>query len=224
MDFKINCVYLYRATKLCLCMSVRSYKLPAVVWLRMTNYMHGWMQWELGGESWIREQRVVSVQHLEGAREVLRMETTDDTLEPGVVGNAMSDKRKNCIEAGLALDAVVTERMYGVNKEGLKAFVPIECPKMCLTRNGVLRPWTLNVSLGRRQAVALLVLLKREFWAAVEEFNREYARVHGGKKYPAISMIEAFCEKTGTDDVYAEAMRREWQRRVKRATCAYSHP
>ena len=29
-------------------------------------------------------------------------------------------------------------------------------------------------------------------------------------------MIEAFCKDTGTSEVYAEAIKREWQRRVKR--------
>ena len=103
-----------------------------------------------------------------------------------------------------------------MTKELLKLYVPIECPKMCLTKNGVLRPWTLNVCFDKEQATALQKLLRREFWKAVEKYNAEYARKMGGKKYPAIDMIEDFCMDTETPDMYTEAIRREWQRRCKR--------
>ena len=59
----------------------KSYKVPPIVWLRVTDYMHGWLQYELGGDARVRDQRVVCVQHLPGAREVLRMETVDDMVE-----------------------------------------------------------------------------------------------------------------------------------------------
>ena len=51
---------------------------------------------------------------------------------------------------------------------------------------------------------------------AVGDFNEDYAGKMGGREYPAVSMIEAFCEETGTPDIHVEAMRREWQRRVRR--------
>lgn len=197
-------------------MAEKIYKLPAIVWLRMTDYMHGWLQDELGGACRVRDQLVLSVQHLPGAREVLRMETAEDMMDPKPVGNSMSANWKNCIEAGLELDPGVVERMYGMTKAGLRLFVPVECPKMCLTKNGVLRPWTLDVNFGQRQATALQRLLRAEFWNAVEEHNRDYARRMNGRKYPSVDMIEDFCVATRTPDLYVEAMRREWQRRVKR--------
>ena len=197
-------------------MTTKKYALPAVAWLKVTDYMHGWMQWELGGEISVRGQRVICVQLLEGARDVLRMETTDDTLEPEMVVNAMSAKRRNCIEAGLTLDSKAVERLYGMTQEKLKLFVPIECPKNCLTRNGVLRPWTLNVCFGKEQARALQNLIREEFWSAVNSYDIQYARQQEGCKYPATNMIEAFCKATRTPDVYVAALRREWQRRKKR--------
>lgn len=178
--------------------------------------MHGWLQWELGGEARIGEQRVVSVQHLPGAREILRMETVEDMMEKKPAGKALSDTRKNCFLAGLEIDADVMLQEYGVTKGLMALFVPIECPKMCLTKNGVLRPWTLDVCLSHEQANALQRLIRTEFWEAVESFDHRYAKeVHGGK-YHAIEMIEAFCKETKTPDMYAETMRREWQRRCKR--------
>lgn len=197
-------------------MSEKNYKLPAIVWLKMTDYTHGWLQHELGGGARIKEQRVVSVQHLPGAREILRMETVEDMMERKPLGNALSATRKNCMEAGLEIDPSTMEKEYGVTRELLELFVPVECPKMCLTRRGVLRPWTLDVCFGKTQATSLQRLLRNEFWKAVEEFDVQYAAMLSGKKYPAVDMIEAFCAETGTPDLYVEAIRREWQRRVKR--------
>ncbi len=193
-----------------------NYKTPMISWLKVTDYMHGWMQHALGGAVRIREQRVLSVQHLPGAKGILRMETTEDMLERKPIVNAMSGTRKNCICAGLDLDASVMERMYGMTKELLLQFVPIECPKMCLTKNGVLRPWTLDVCFGKKQATALQKLLRQEFWNAVEEFSMSYAKQHVGEKYPDRDMIERFCLETDTSDMYVDDIRREWQRRIKR--------
>lgn len=192
------------------------YELPPIVWLKVTDYMHGWLQYELGCACRVKDQRVVCVQHLPGARDILRMETLDDTeLGPTKILNAMSGNRKNMLEAGMVLDADVIAREYALTPELLKLFVPIECPKMCLTKYGVLRPWTLDVCLGRQQASELQRLLRGAFWQAVEDFNAEYARKMDGAYYPQVDMIEEFCEETGTVDVYVEAMRREWQRRLK---------
>ena len=197
-------------------MGKKMYGVPAVAWLRVTDYMHGWLQHELGSEAWIRNQRVVCVQHLRGARDVLRMETVEDMMERRPLGNALSGTRRNCFAAGLEIDAEVMEKEYGVTREALGLFVPIECPRMCLTRNGVLRPWTLDVCMGKEQALALQRLLRNEFWLAVEEFDRRYAKEMGGEKYPALDMVEEFCRETRTPDMYADSIRREWQRRRKR--------
>lgn len=194
----------------------KTYKMPAIVWLKMTDYMHGWLQHELGGGMRVKDKQVLSIQHLEGAREVMRMETSVDMVTKEPVDKSMSATWKNCIEAGMDLDPEAVKNMYGMDKDIMKLFVPIECPKNCLTINGVLRPWGLDVNLGRQQATALQNLLRNEFWKAVEEYNVEYARRMEGKEYPAIKMIEAFCAETKTSDEYAAAMRREWQRRQKR--------
>lgn len=190
--------------------------MPAITWLKVTDYMHAWLQYELGGTLRIGGQLVLSIQHLPGAREVLRMETVEDMLEQCPVGKSMSDTWKNCIQDGLDLDPDIVEKMYGINKNSLKLFMPIECPKLCLTKNGVMRPWTLDVNFGKRQAKALQDLLRNEFWNGVMKYNDAYAKKLGGKWYPAVDMIEDFCADTKTPDLYVEAMRREWQRRVKR--------
>jgi len=191
-------------------------EMPAIVWLKVTNYMHGWIQRELGGGLRIGDQRVVSVQHLPGARDILSMEAAEGAQQHPV-DIAMSAEWKNCIEAGLELEEGTMEREYGITRETLKLFIPIECPKMCLTKNGVLRPWTLDVCFSPRQASAMKRLLRAAFWDGVARYNREYALKAGGRKYPAIDMIEDFCAETKTPDIYADALRREWQRRVKRS-------
>lgn len=195
----------------------QTYKLPAVTWLQVTGYMHGWVQWELGSGCRIGEQRVVCVQHLPGARDILRMQTVEDMMEKQPLGIALSATRRNCFDAGLKIDPDVMAREYGVTKEALGLFVPIECPKLCLTKNGVLRPWTLDVTFSKAQARAMQQLLREEFWANVETFDREYARRKNLQKYPAEEMVEAFCETTKTPDLYVSAIRREWQRRSKKA-------
>ena len=194
-------------------------QLPAIVWLKCTDYLHGWLQYELGCAHYVGEQKVVCVQHLPGAREVLRMETWEDMMEPMKVGNVMSATRRNCIAAGLKLDPDVIERQYGMTKETMSLFVPIECPKMCLTKNGVLRPWTNDVCFGQKQAKAMAKLLFREFWKAVAEFDREYAKKMNGEKYAAKDMVEEFCEKTNTYSYHVDTIRREWMRqRVRMAS------
>lgn len=199
-------------------MEEKSYRVPYIVWLRVTDYMHGWMQYELGSCARVGEQKVVCVQHLPGAREVLRMETNNDLDRKGRIDKTMSAARMNCVKAGLKMDAEVIERDYGLTSETLKLFVPVECPDMKMTERGVLRPWTLDTCLGRRQANELMQVLRDAFWKAVSAFNEEYAKSMCGEKYPTIDMVEAFCKLTNTSDVYAEAIKREWNRRVKRSS------
>lgn len=194
----------------------KNYELPPIVWLKMTDYMHGWMQYELGGGARVGKQKVVCVHDLPGAREALRMETVDDMeLRPMKIVNAMSANRKNLLEAGMVLDAAYVEQEYDMTPQLMKLFVPVECPKRCLTKYGVLRQWTLDVCLGRQQASELQRVLRAAFWKAVEEFNQEYAERLNGAYYPQIDMIEDFCAATGTEDIYADTIRREWQRRLK---------
>ena len=195
----------------------KNYRLPPIVWLRMTDYMHGWLDYELGGGARVAGRRVLSVQDIPGAREVFRMESVEDVaMESAKVGNSMSGNRRDCLSAGLELDAEYILREFGMTKDQMDLFVPIECPRRCMTEGGVLRRWTLDVNLGREQASAMQRLLRGAFWRAVEEFNTAYAGKMNGEKYPAVDMIEAFCARTKTPDLYVEAMRREWQRRVKR--------
>lgn len=85
-----------------------------------------------------------------------------------------------------------------------------------MTRRGVLRPWTHDVNFGEKQAKAVQRLLRNAFWQAVQDFSDCYAREHRDEKYAQIDMIEAFCRDTDTPDIYADAMRREWQRRLLR--------
>ena len=196
--------------------------MPPVVWLRVTDFMVGWLVHELGGALRVKGRQVVSVQHLPGARDALRMETVDDlVLSPKLdLSRAMSATRYNMLDAGMRIDAPTVERMYGVTREQMEQlYLPIECPKMTLTQHGVLRPWTADVTLSKRQAAALLRVLREAFWQGVGEFDREFARRRqkegAAVPYPAIDMLEAFCEATDTDETCVEAMRREWQRRRK---------
>ncbi len=190
--------------------------MPAICWLKITDFMRPWVEYALGGEVRAGERRVICIQHLPGAREILRMETREEMMEQRTVKLTMSATLRNCIEAGMKLDPSTVERMYGITKEELMTFMPIECPKNCMTMNGVLRPWTLDVYFSRTQAMALQQLIREEFWKAVGEFNERYKRKKKGRWYPQVEMIEDFCAETNTPDVYIEAIRREWQRRVKR--------
>ena len=206
-------------------MKEKNYPIPPIVWLKVTDYMHAWLQRELGGGARVKDQRVVCLQHLPGAREILRMETVSD-IELGVmkIGNAMSGNRKNMLAAGMVIDAGVIKEDYGMTPELMNLFVPIECPKLCLTKYGVLRPWTLDVNMSHEQASAMQRLIRQTFWQAVEDYNTAYAMKMDGRKYPAIDMIEDFCDITKTPDEYVETIRREWQRRVKRGDNACKMP
>lgn len=194
----------------------KDYKLPAIAWLKMTDYTHGWMQSQLGGGARVGNQRVISIMHLQGAKALLKMETKEDYMDRGKTENAMSGTRRNCIDLGMKLNPDVVKQLYGVTAEDIALYVPVECPKMCLTKNGVLRPWTLDVCFGTKQAVALQRLIKKEFWSEVEKFDQEYAQRLNGEKYPAVDMIWDFCKETDTPDMYVDAIRREWQRKQKR--------
>lgn len=190
--------------------------IPVIVWLRVTDYMQAWLQRELGGDTMIGEQRVISLQHLQGFKDTLRMETFKDTKLCQPVVNSMSAILHNCIVTGLEIDPDTIVKEYGITRQAMEMFIPVEAPKLCMTKEGVLRPWELDVTMGREQSAAVQRLIRREFWKAVEAYNKQYSRRHRSKSYPAAEMIEAFCTETNTPDTYADAMRREWQRRTRR--------
>lgn len=198
----------------------RTGKMPVVIWLKVTDYMQSWLQKELGCAHWIKDQRVICVQHLPGAKDTMMMETLDDVATPVPVSIVMSAVRMNIITAGMELDPEVIARDYSLTAESLDGFMPIECPKMCLTQAGVLRPWTLSISMTVKQAMQLQKVLREAFWEAVAAFDAKYAEQAGNNRYPAKEMLEAFCQETGTSDVHVDAMRREWQRRSKKSKSA----
>ena len=206
----------------------KKFKTPVIAWLKVTDYLHGWLQSELAGQAMVKEQHVICVLHLAGVKELLKTETAADaSANTSDVCYAMSATRHNCIEAGLRLDPEEIKNVFGITREQMQLYVPIECPPMYMNANGVLRPWTLDIGFSRDQANALLRILRQEFWQAVGRFDKEYAAKHRGTRYTAKEMIEAFCVATRTSDVYLDAMRREWQRRQKRtqtATHACSRP
>ena len=159
---------------------------------------------------------VVSIAHLSGAKDILRMETVDDMAASEDSRLAMSAMRMDCMEAGIARSPETIRRMYGMTAEQLKMFVPIECPKMALTKYGVLRPWNRTTSFGKRQAMALNRLLMKNFWQAIEDYYSALCKA-GKAPITAISMIEGFCDETGTSEIWTTDLRREWQRRVARS-------
>ena len=174
--------------------------------------------YEYGSKVTVGGHKVLCLQYLDGARDVLRMESASDVaLSPDLpVGMSMSAHRYSMLSAAMVLSAAVVERMYHVTAEELQQFVPIECPRLCLTEEGLLRPWDSDTMLSRTQALQLQGLLRQAFWRAVEQYARQYARRHAGERYAQEEMIEAFCRETKTSELYVPALRREWQRRCKR--------
>lgn len=197
----------------------KSFKMPAIAWLRVTEFIRGWLDYELGSKVMVNGRRVVCLQHLDGVRDILRMETVDDTdLSPDLpVELSLSASRYGLISAAMTLSPEATERMYHLSPEQMQQFVPIEVPRVRLTEEGLLRPWGGDAMFGEHQAKALLRLLRHCFWEGVERFARRYARQHEGEKYAQEDMIVAFCRMTKTSELHIEAIRREWQRRCKRA-------
>ena len=197
----------------------KSFRMPAIVWLRVTEFIRGWLDYEFGSKVMVNGRRVVCLHHLDGVRDILRMETVDDTeLSPDLpVELSLSASRYGVISAAMTLSPEATERMYHLSLEQMQQFVPIECPRLRLTQEGLLREWSGDAMLGDAQAKALLRLLREAFWEDVERFARRYAREHEGEKYAQEDMIAAFCRMTKTSELHIEAMRREWQRRCKRA-------
>jgi len=197
----------------------KSTRIPAIVWLRVNEWMRGWMNYELGSRAMVNGRRVVCLEHLDGMHDVLRMETVSDVeLSPDApVELSLSAQRYSVINAGMVLNVAATERLYHLSLEELLSFVPIEVPRTRLTQEGLLRRWGGDAMLGDEQAKELLRLLRYYFWKDVERYARRYEREHEGERYAQEDMIEAFCRMTKTSELHIEAIRREWQRRCKRA-------
>ena len=193
--------------------------MPAIVWLRVTGFLSGWLDYEYGSKVMVNGRRVVCLQHLDGVRDVLRMETVDDMeLSPDLpVELSLSASRYSMLQAAMTLSPEVTERICHLSPEQLQQFVPIEVPRVRLTTDGLLREWRGDAMLGDEQAKELLRLLRQAFWEDVNEFARLYAQQHEGERYAQEDMIAAFCQMTRTSELHIEAIRREWQRRCKRA-------
>lgn len=188
---------------------------PAIVWLKVTDYMCAWCQFELGGRVTARGKKVICLQHLPGARDILRMDSVPDIPVNAPVGNTMSYNRRTIIERGLKMDGDAVSSAFGITQEQLSLFLPIECPKMRMTTSGVLRPWTADICFGGKQAKAVQNLLREAFWNAVRNFDKNYSERMGGKAYRAIDMVLEFCAETGTSTEYADLIRREWSRQSK---------
>ena len=191
--------------------------MEAICWLKVTDYMRGWARCALGCGTKIGKEPLISLYQIMGAKEVLEIGTDDDLPDHGTPGNAMSATWRCALEVGLEYDPATMECIYGVTEETLEQYLPIACPPTAMTVNGISRAWTNDTCFGREQAMALQKLLREAFWTAVGQYSKQYAQEHRGEKYAQVEMIEAFCRETKTDDMYVEAMRREWQRRNKRS-------
>lgn len=189
-------------------------KQPAVTWLRVTDYMHNWLEQEFGCNVRIHGRQMICLQDIKGAREVLRMETSEDiVLKQKPTYGSMSATRYSCIHAGLRIDPCVVKDLYGIDNEEMEFYMPIECPRRCITKHGVLRPWTNDVCFGRQQTNAMQKLIREEFFRVLDDYSDDYALEHHGEKYTSIDILEGFCKFTGTSDIYIPTIRREWQRR-----------
>ena len=191
--------------------------METICWLKVTDYMRGWARCALGCGTKIGKEPLISLYQIMGAKEVLEIGTDDDLPDHGTPGNAMSATWRCALEVGLEYDPATMECIYGVTEETLEQYLPIACPPTAMTVDGISRAWTNDTCFGREQAMALQKLLREAFWTAVGQYSKQYAQEHRGEKYAQVEMIEAFCRETKTDDMYVEAMRREWQRRNKRS-------
>ena len=177
----------------------------------MTTYTHYWLEREFGGEVKLHGKRILSIAHLPGMRDILRMPTREDMVGGAPVRLSMSAMRMDCMQAGIDIGPFTIEQKYHLTPKILGTFVPIECPRMAMTANGVLRPWNRMTTFGKTQAFTLCRMLRSVFWKAVENYDSEM-RAEARKNYADVRMIEGFCADTGTPDIYIDDLRREWQR------------
>ncbi len=188
---------------------------PAMAWLWVPGYMIAWLEYEYGGALVYYGRKLLSTWQVSGMKAAMREPTLEDALMNTQEKLSLSAQRMDCLQAGMQVNADTMATVFGMEARELALYVPLECPKMALTKLGVLRPWQRHIAFSRRQARSILALLQREFWGALAAYNEEYARTHEGW-YPAVEMVESFCDDTNTPEVFIAEIRREWQRKEKR--------
>lgn len=184
--------------------------------MRITDYMRGWARVTLGGPGKVKDEPVLHIKDLKGIDSVLLMTADDELPEKDGLCNVICDTWHAALDIGLNVDPRGTEREFGVTRDTLRQYLPVACPQNAVTEDGIIRPWDSDTGFGKKQATALLKLIREAFWAAVGNYSSEYEKLHQGENYAQVEMIESFCKDYRTDEVYVEAMRREWQRRLKR--------
>jgi len=184
---------------------------PAVTWLYVTGYLHDWLFHEFGGTVKLHGRPVISIAHLKGARDILRMETLEDMMDRTASRWAMSAMLMDCVVLGIDIGPKTMKEKYGVTKEQLQCFVPIECPRMALTPYGMLRPWSRVTCFGHKQAQELVKLLRAAFWQAVAD-HKEKMIADGNAPETASELVQSFSKDNGVGEVWQEDLRREWQR------------
>ena len=189
----------------------QKYPTPSVAWLQITGYTHDWLYHEFGGSILLHGKQIVSIAHLPEARKILRMQTQEDIMGESPNRISLSAMRMDCLQLGCSIGPKSMQDNFKITTEQLNLFVPIECPRMALTKYGVLRPWDRTTAFGKEQANSLLNFLRRAFWQAVAEHEQALTE-KGQKPETAIKLIESFCQETGTSDVWVSDLRREWQR------------
>lgn len=189
--------------------------MKTICWLRVTDYMQGWIRDALGGALVMEHQPMVSLDGVVGAREAFELPVADEE-DRSVPGSAVSDLWMHAMITGVDMDPTGMEETFGVTEATLRQYLPIECPLFAFTEDGVFRPWSSGMVFGRAQAIALQRVLREAFWRGVKAYSKRYALAHAGEHYAQEEMIEAFCHDTHTDDTHVQAMRREWQRRCKK--------
>ncbi len=190
--------------------------MKSICWLRITDYMRGWTRVALGSAKRIKDIPVLDILNLEGAQQVMLLPTDNELPGLGVLGNAMCDTWHAALVAGLEMDTWGMEREFGVTKELLEQYLPVFCPDYAVTEDGTIHSWDNDTSFGKQQSTALLGLIRDAFWSAVGNYADQYKKAHFDAKYAQIDMLESFCKEHRINDMYLEAMRREWQRRCKR--------
>lgn len=191
-----------------------NYPTPAVAWLQITKYMHEWLINEFGGNVRLHNKPVLTVTYLPGVKKVLRMETMDDVTDISDNKFSMSAMRMDCVTLGCSIGPKTMQEQYGITPELLDTYLPIECPRMALTKYGVLRPWARNMAFGKQQAIELLTLLRNAFWDNVNEYYHNLID-KGEAPETAIELIRTYCEENHISEVHLDDLRREWQRLLK---------
>jgi hypothetical protein len=195
-------------------------KTPIIIWLKVTDYMHGWLDYEYAGTLHVHGKPIITMFCHDEIRDILKKEVIMLWNMEEKMGNSVPSVQMAIFENALDINEEKCREVYGFTRELMNSYIPFECPRQCLTRYGVLRPWGINVNLKPKQAIAIQKFIRQEFWEAVAEFDEKYKKKMDGKKYPAVAMIEDFCRMTHTPDKYVEAIRREWQRQAKKKKTA----